>query len=246
MDTLNSFTGQVRRCVDDYAMIQAGDAIAVGISGGKDSLITLAALRCLQRYYPQPFTLLGITIDSGFEGMDFTPVADWCAEIGVPYTIIKTDIREIVFDIRQEQNPCSLCAKLRKGALNNAAIANGCNKVALGHHYDDAINTFFMSLFFEGRLSTFQPVTDLDRSGIIQIRPLLYVPESRIKGLASQMDLPIVRSTCPKDTDSKRREIQRLVADLQKQYPELKKKAFGAIQRMPLPGWEKAEGRRDR
>ena len=246
MDSLNSFTGQVRRCVDDYNMIEAGDAIAVGISGGKDSLILLAALRCLQRYYPKPFTLLGITIDAGFPDMDFTPVAAWCEEIGVPFITVKTDIREIVFDVRQEQNPCSLCSKLRKGALNNAALANGCNKVALGHHYDDAINTFFMSLIFEGRLSTFQPVTFLDRSGVTQIRPLLYAPESRIKGLVKTMELPVVKSTCPMDTDSKRREIQQLVADLQKQYPEVKKKAFGAIQRLPLPGWEKAEGRRDR
>ncbi len=246
MDTLNSFTGQVRRCVDDYGMIEAGDAIAVGISGGKDSLILLAALRCLQHYYPKPFTLLGITIDAGFEGMDFAPVATWCQELGVPYTIIKTDIREIVFDIRQEQNPCSLCAKLRKGALNTAARENGCNKMALGHHYDDAIHTFFMSLIFEGRLSTFQPVTFLDRSGITQIRPLLYTPEYRIRSLAQQLEVPVVTSTCPKDSDSKRREIQNLVTDLQKQYPELKKKAFGAIQRLPLPGWEKQEGRRDR
>ena len=245
MDTLNSFTGQVRRCVDDYGMIAAGDAIAVGISGGKDSLITLAALRQLQTYYPKPFTLLGITVDAGFEGMDFTPVARWCETIDVPYTIIKTDIREIVFDIRQEQNPCSLCANLRKGALNNAARERGCGKVALGHHYDDAIHTFFMSLFFEGRLSTFQPVTFLDRSGITQIRPLLYTPEYRIRNLAQQLELPVVASTCPRDTDSKRREIQQLVADLQKQYPELKKKAFGAIQRLPLPGWEKQAGRRD-
>lgn len=241
MDSINSFTGQVRRCVDDYNMIEAGDAIAVGISGGKDSLILLAAMEWLRRYYPKPFTLLGITIDAGFPGMDYTPVSDWCRELGVPYTVLKTDIREIVFDIRQEPNPCSLCSKLRKGALNNAALANGCNKVALGHHYDDVINTFFMSLIFEGRLSTFQPVTFLDRSGVTQIRPLLYAPEARIRGLAKTMELPVVTSTCPMDTDSKRREIQQLVTDLQKQYPEVKKKAFGAIQRLPLPGWERED-----
>lgn len=239
MEQLQSFTGVVRRCVDDYAMLEAGDAVAVGVSGGKDSLAALAALRSLQRYYPKPFTLRAVTIDGGFPDMDFTPVANWCRTLDVPYTVVKTDIREIVFDIRREPNPCSLCAKLRKGALNNAAKALGCNKVALGHHYDDAVNTFMMSLIFEGRLSCFQPVTYLDRSGVTQIRPLLYAEERRIKGLAKQLALPVVRSTCPMDAGSKRREIQALVGDLQRQYPEIKQKVFGAMQRLPLPGWER-------
>lgn len=237
MDPFDRFVGLVRRCVDDYGMIEAGDAVAVGISGGKDSLVLLAALRRLRDYYPKPFTLRAVTVDAGFPDMDFAPVADWCAGLGVPYTIIKTDIREIVFDIRREPNPCSLCAKLRKGALNNAAKSLGCGTVALGHHNDDAVNTFLMSLVFEGRLSCFCPVTHLDRSGITQIRPMLYAGEGRIASLAKSMALPVVTSTCPMDTDSKRREIQRLVKELEKTYPDLKEKIFGAMQRLPLDGW---------
>ena len=239
MDRFQRFTGLVRRCVDDYAMLEEGDSVAVGISGGKDSLLLLAALRQLQRYHPSRFTLHALTIDSGFEGMDFAPVAQWCERLEVPYTIIKTDIREIVFEIRKEPNPCSLCAKLRKGALNTAAKSLGCNKLALGHHYDDAVNTFLMSLIFEGRLSCFRPVTYLDRSGMTQIRPLLYAGEDTVVELVKSMELPVVRSTCPMDTDSKRREIQQLVKTLEATYPELKAKIFGAMQRLPLPGWER-------
>lgn len=239
MNRFQRFTGLVRRCVDDYAMLKEGDSVAVGISGGKDSLLLLAALRQLQQYHPSRFTLHAITIDSGFEGMEFTPVSRWCESLEVPYTIINTDIREIVFDIRKEPNPCSLCAKLRKGALNTAAKNLGCNKLALGHHYDDAVNTFMMSLVFEGRLSCFRPVTYLDRSGMTQIRPMLYAGEDAVAELAESMSLPVVRSTCPMDTDSKRREIQRFVENLEKSYPELKAKIFGAMQRLPLPGWEK-------
>lgn len=241
MDQFNRFVGLVRRCVDDYGMIESGDAIAVGISGGKDSLLLLSALHQLRRYYPKPFTLHALTVDAGFEGMDFEPVSRWCRALDVPYTIIKTDIREIVFDIRREPNPCSLCAKLRKGALNTAAKELGCGKLALGHHYDDAVNTFMMSLVFEGRLSCFRPVTYLDRSGITQLRPMLYAEERRIAELAASLSLPVVRATCPMDTDSKRREIQRLVSNLEQTYPDLKEKIFGAMQRLPLPGWERKE-----
>ena len=239
MDRLNYLTGQVRRCVDDYGMIVPGDSIAVGISGGKDSLMTLLALRQLQRYHPAGYTLHAITIDSGFPGMDFSPVARWCEDIGVPYTLVPTDIREVVFDIRKEPNPCSLCAKLRKGALNNAALSLGCKKVALGHHWDDAVNTYMMSMIYEGRLSCFQPVTDLDRTGVTQIRPLLYVREEQIRHMAEELSLPVVRSTCPNDTDSKRREIQALVYELEGRYPDFRKHVFGGMQRLPLPGWRK-------
>ena len=163
MDSLNAFTGVVRRCVDDYGMIAPGDRIAVGISGGKDSLVLLASLAYLRRYYPAPFALEGITIDTGFPGMDFSGVEKMCEELGVPYTRVPTDIREIVFDARQEENPCSLCSKMRRGALNTTMKEHGCNKLALGHHFDDAVETFMMSLLFEGRLSCFKPVTYVPR-----------------------------------------------------------------------------------
>ena len=159
MNDLNAFTGLVRRCVEDYDMIAPGDTVAVGVSGGKDSLVLLLALNELRRYYPKPFSLEAITVELGFEGMDFTPVAELCTSLGVPYTRLKTDIKEVVFDVRKEDNPCSLCAKMRRGALCTALSERGITKLALGHHFDDAVETFLLSLVYEGRISCFQPVT---------------------------------------------------------------------------------------
>ncbi len=237
MDTLNAFTGTVRRCVDDYGMIRAGDRICVGLSGGKDSLVLLLALRHLQSYYPLPFTLEALSVDLGFPGMDFSPVSRLCDELGVPFTLIPTDIKEIVFDIRQESNPCSLCSKMRRGALNNAVRELGFHKLALGHHFDDAVETFMMSLLFEGRLNCFKPVTWMSRSGVTQIRPLLYAGELRISNLARALELPVVANPCPEDTGSHRKEIKDLLAGLCADYPDLKSKIFGAMQRLPLDGW---------
>ncbi len=234
---LNEFTGTVRRAVDDYEMIQAGDKVAVGVSGGKDSMLLLLALNHLKSYYPKPFELEAITIELGFEGMDFTPVKAMCAELGIPYTCLKTDIKEVVFDVRQEPNPCSLCAKMRRGALNNAITEHGVTKLALGHHFDDAVETFMMSLVFEGRLNCFKPVTYMSRSEVTQIRPLLYIGELRSARLAESLHLPVVVSTCPMDRTSKRREIKELLDALSKTYPDLRSKVFGAMQRLPLDGW---------
>lgn len=234
---LNEFTGIVRRAVDDYGMIAEGDKIAVGVSGGKDSMLLLAALSHLKRYYPKPFELQAITIELGFDGMDFAPVAELCRELDVPYTCLKTDIKEVVFDVRQEDNPCSLCAKMRRGALNDTLKSLGMNKLALGHHFDDAVETFMMSLLFEGRLSCFRPVTFLDRSGVTQIRPLIYAGEQKISNVAEALGLPIVENPCPQDKASKRYEIKKLLAELGTDYPDMKSKVFGAMQRMPLPGW---------
>lgn len=241
---LNDFTGCVRRAVDDYGMINEGDRVAVGVSGGKDSMLLLAALRQLQSYYPKRFELGAITIELGFEGMDFTPVKRFCEERGIEYTCVKTDIKEVVFDVRQEDNPCSLCAKMRRGALNSTLRERGMNKLALGHHFDDAVETFMMSLLFEGRLSCFQPVTYLDRSGVTQIRPLIYAGEQRIANLAAALELPIVENPCPQDKTSKRYEIKQLLKSMCGEYPDMKTKVFGAMQRLPLPGW--APGAHDR
>ena len=241
---LNDFTGCVRRAVDDYGMINEGDRVAVGVSGGKDSMLLLAALRQLQSYYPKRFELGAITIELGFEGMDFTPVKRFCEERGIEYTCVKTDIKEVVFDVQQEDNPCSLCAKMRRGALNNTLRERGMNKLALGHHFDDAVETFMMSLLFEGRLSCFQPVTYLDRSGVTQIRPLIYAGEQRIANLAAALELPIVENPCPQDKTSKRYEIKQLLKSMCGEYPDMKTKVFGAMQRLPLPGW--APGAHDR
>lgn len=239
---MQKIQGLVRRCVDDYKMIDDGDSIAVGVSGGKDSLTLLVALAGLRDYYPKKFRLLALTLDLGFDGMDFSAVSELCASLDIPFTIKKTQIARIVFDERKEKNPCSMCAKLRRGALNRAALELGCNKVALGHHYDDAVETFLMSLLYEGRISCFQPVTYLDRSGVMQIRPLLYVGEKRIKAYAVSGGLPVVHNPCPADKHTKREEIKTLISDLAPVYPDLKTKVFGAMQRMPLPYWGTGSG----
>jgi tRNA(Ile)-lysidine synthase TilS/MesJ len=244
MDTLNSLTGMVRRCVDDYGMIAPGDRIAVGVSGGKDSLVLLSALVHLRRYYPAPFELEAITIDVGFPDMDFSGVAELCRQLEVPYTLVPTDIREIVFEARQEDNPCSLCAKMRRGALNTALKQHGCGKLALGHHFDDAVETFMMSLLFEGRLNCFAPVSYMDRMDVTLIRPLLYVGELRSANMAEALALPVVHSTCPLDRTSKRREVKELLDSLSARYPDLRSRIFGAMQRLPLPGWEPRPGKR--
>jgi len=237
-DILNDFTSLVRKGVDEYRMIEAGDRVAVGVSGGKDSLLLLCALRHLQTYYPKPFELRALTIELGFAGMDFTPVAELCRRLGVPYTCIPTDIREIVFDVRREENPCSLCAKMRRGALNTALKELGCNKLALGHHYDDAVETFLMSLLFEGRISCFKPVTYMSRMDVTQIRPMIYCGEQKIANVAAALRLPVVENPCPEDKGSKRYEIKQLLRAMRKDYPDLRSKVFGAMQRLPLEGWE--------
>ena len=229
--------GLVRRCIEDYRMIEPGDRIAVGVSGGKDSLLLLAGLAHLKTYYPKPFELAAITVDPGFPDMDFAPVAELCRRLEVPYLCLKTDIREIVFDVRKEENPCSLCSKMRRGALNDALRERGMNKLALGHHFDDAVETFLMSLRFEGRIHCFRPVTYMSRSDVWQIRPMIYAGEKKIQNLVRALALPVVTSTCPVDRTSKRSEIKALLTTLSVQYPDLKSKIFGAMQRLPVDGW---------
>lgn len=229
----------MRRCADDYKMLVPGDRVAVGVSGGKDSMALLASLTHLRRYHPSHFELEAVTIDMGFPDMDFTPVREWCAAHDVPYTIVKTDIREIVFDARQEENPCSLCSKMRRGALNDAIKARGCNKLALGHHFDDAVETFLMNLLFTGQIACFKPATYMSRADVTQIRPMLYLGEGTIASFVRDEGLPIVPTTCPEDKASKREEIKSLIKRLQADYPDLKDKVFGAMQRAPLDGWGK-------
>ena len=234
---MNQILSHIRRCIEDYDMIQAGDRIAVGVSGGKDSLTLLAALVRLREFYPKPFTLEAITLDLGVAGMDFTPVAAWCASVGVPYTLVPTEINHIIFDIRKEKNPCSMCAKMRRGALHGMLQEKGIHKIALGHHFDDAVETFYLSLFYEGRLSCFQPVTYLDRTDITQIRPLLYCGEGLIRNVAAREGLPVVENPCPANGYTRRQEVKELLTELSKKYPRLKDYTFGAMQRLPLPAW---------
>lgn len=230
----------VRRCVEDYDMIQEGETIAVGVSGGKDSLL-LAALAQLRRFYPKKFDLVAVTIDSGVPGMDFGPVRQLCDELGVPYHIVLVPTYEIVFLSRKEKNPCSLCAKMRRGALSTELNRLGVKKIALGHHYDDAAETMLMNLFLEGRIGCFQPVTYLDRSDVTQIRPLLYVQEREVRNVVNKLQLPVVANPCPANGSTQREEMKQLIAQLEEKYPNLKKKIFGAIQRYPLYGWSLEE-----
>ena len=234
---MQKLMGLVRRCVDDYHMIEAGDKIAVGVSGGKDSLVLLVLLAGLREYFDKPYELEAITINMGL-GMDYSGVQALCDRLEVPYTIVETQIAPIIFDHRKEKNPCSMCAKMRRGALNQAILEKGFNKLALGHHYDDAVETFLMSLIFEGRISCFQPVTNLDRTGIIQIRPMLYIHERTVDNFAVRQNLPVLENRCPVDKTTKRAEIKELIYTLSQTYPDLKERIFGAMQRFPLPEWE--------
>jgi len=242
---MQKLLSHVRRCVQDYDMIHSGDRVAVGISGGKDSLATLCVMKALSRFYPEKFEVEAISIDMGFPDADYDPIRALCEKIDVPYTVIPTQIYELVFDVRKESNPCSLCANMRRGALNRAAAARGCNKVALGHHRDDAIETLILSLFYEGRISCFQPVTYLDRSGITLLRPMLYLPEREIAGFAKRENLPVMPRLCPQDGNSKRAEVKALIETQRKLNPDLPELLFGAIQRSAIPGWEKTEWEKD-
>ena len=234
---MQKLIGLVRRCVEDYDMIAPGDRIAVGVSGGKDSLALLVFLAELRRYHSAPFTLEAISVDLGF-GMDYSGIRALCEKLDVPFTLVPTQISQVVFEHRKESNPCSLCAKMRRGALNQALVDRGLNKLALGHHYDDAVETFVMNLLFEGRIGCFQPVTDLDRMGVVQIRPMLYLHEKTVDNFVRKMELPVVENRCPIDKSTKREEVKQLVFDLSKTYPELKERVFGAMQRLPLPEWQ--------
>ena len=220
-----------RKAVQDYDLIQEGDKICVGISGGKDSMALLTVLAGLRRFYPKHFDLCAVSISPGFEGMDFSPVAAYCEKLGVEYRIVETQIREIVFDLRNEKNPCALCANLRRGALNDHAKQMGCNVVALGHHRDDVIETAFLSLSYEGRFYCFAPKTYLQRSGVTVIRPLLYVDEYLIRHFMRVSGYPVVTNPCPMDKTSKRAEIKELLKELDSRNHDFKQNIFGAVKR---------------
>lgn len=236
---LQKLLSYVRRAVDDYNMIEEGDNIAVGLSGGKDSISLLIALKSLQRFYPNKFKIEAITVSLGFKDTNFDDMVKLCKEIDVNYTIEYTDIGTIVFDERKEKNPCSLCAKMRKGALNDTAEKLGCNKIALGHNKDDVIETFFLSLFYEGRINTFAPITYLDRKKLYSIRPLMYVSEKDVRSFVNKNNIDIVKNSCPANGNTKREDIKNFIHDLQKSYNNIDEKIFGAIQRSQISGWKR-------
>jgi tRNA(Ile)-lysidine synthase TilS/MesJ len=240
MENIKRVLSFVRRALDDYSMIEDGDKIAIGVSAGKDSLTLLCAMAEIRRFYPKKFDLLAITVDMGFEGMDFSPVKRFCEELGVEYEIVPTQISKIIFDVRKEKNPCSLCAKMRRGALYNYAKERGCNKVALGHHFDDVVETFMLNLFYEGRLGCFQPVTYLSNTDITLIRPMIYMPEKDVRYFASKTELPIQKSPCPADGNTEREEMKKLLASLERENKGLRYRIFGAIQRGEIDGFHEA------
>lgn len=234
---MKKITSYVRKAIEEYNMIDDGDRVAVGVSGGKDSLALLHSLADLSKYYPKKFEVIAVTLDMGYD-TDFSPIQKLCDRLDVEYIIKKTNIKQIIFDERKEKNPCSLCAKMRRGALNDVVIEQGCRKVALGHHKDDVLETFFLSLLYEGRISCFSPVTYLDRTDIYQIRPMIYVPERDIIGAARRLPLPVVKSSCPVDGHTKREEIKTLIKHLEKNTNQgLKTRLFTAVKDSYIDGW---------
>ncbi len=241
---LQKLLSYTRRAVDDYHMIAPGDRIAVGISGGKDSLTLLYALHGLKRFYPHPFQLQAITVDLGFPGFDLSRIQELCRQMDIGYTIVKSEIGQIIFEERKESNPCSLCAKMRKGAFNEKARELGCNKVAYAHHRDDVIETMLLSLIYEGRFYSFSPYTYLDRMDLTVIRPLLYVPEADIIGFQHLMDLPVSKSPCPADGYTRREYAKQLLRQLNQDNPGVKERMFSAILNGGIKGWPERDERR--
>ncbi len=235
---LQQLMSYVRRATDDYSLIDDGDRIAVGVSGGKDSLTLLAAMHGLQRFYPHQFELIAVTVDLGFEGFDLSPISAYCEELGVRHEIVCSDIGQIIFTDRQEKNPCSLCAKMRKGALNQAVKDLGFNKVAYAHHKDDLVETMLLSLIYEGRFYCFPPKTYLDRMDLTVIRPMIYVEEADVIGFKNKYDLPVVKNPCPADGVTRREYAKNLVREIDHESPGAKARLFTAIVQSNIPGWQ--------
>ena len=238
MDNTKLLLSYTRRAVDDYEMISDGDKIAVGVSAGKDSLTLLCALAQMRRFYPKKFEIIAITVNMGFEGIDLSPIKKFCEELEVEYHIINTQISKIIFDIRKESNPCSLCAKMRRGALHTAAKELGCNKVALGHHFDDVVETFMLNLFYEGRIGCFRPVTYLSRIDLHLIRPMIYMPEKDVRYFANKTALPVISSPCPADKNTERENRKQLLNSIERENKGLRYRIFGAIQRGEIDGFK--------
>lgn len=228
-----------RAAVDKYNMIEAGDKIAVGVSGGKDSLALLYALAKLRDFYPKPFSLVAITLDYQFNGVaeDYTEIEALCKELQVEYIVRRTNLWEVIFETRKEKNPCSLCAKMRRGLLHDTAVANGCNKVALGHHMDDAAETFLMNLLNGGKIGCFSPISYLSNKKLYLIRPLIFAYEKDVAAAARRANLPVVKSRCPMDKVSNRQNMKELLRSLEKDYPAVRKKIVGALERSHIDSW---------
>lgn len=234
---LQQIMSKTRKAVDDYKMINENDTIAVGISGGKDSLALLHALAGMRRFYPIHYSLIAITCDLGFKNVDFNEIKKLCEELDVKYYIVESDISDIVFNVRKEENPCSLCAKMRKGAMYNFLKEVGCSKIAYAHHQDDVVETYMMSLIYEGRQNTFSPVTFLDRTGVTVIRPFIYMKEADIIGFVKANNVPVLKSPCPVDGYTKRQYAKDLLKSINEEAPGVRDRIFTAIQNSNIKGW---------
>lgn len=235
---MQKILSHLRKAIEDYHMIEDGDKIAVGLSGGKDSITLLSALKALQRFYPKKFDLIAISVDPGFEFFDCEFLKEVCDKLDVPLFCEESHIKEIVFDIRKEKNPCSLCANLRRGILNTTAIREGCNKIALGHNEDDVLETFLLNLFYTGSISTFAPVSYMDRSQMTLIRPLIYTPEKEIRRFVKKNNITVMPKACPMDGVSKREDMKKMIQDLQIDIPHVRANLYGAITRSNIKGWK--------
>lgn len=241
MKELQKVLSRVRQAAEHYGMISEGDRIAVGVSGGKDSMALLYALAEMRRFYPEPYEVVAVTVDMGFREGDFdsnfAPVSRFCERMGVEFRVIRTQIAEIVFEERKEENPCSLCAMLRRGALNNACRELGCNNLALGHHKDDVVETFMMNLMHEGRIGCFEPVTEYKNIGLTVIRPLCYTEERMVKSLVTAAEIPVVKSLCPEDGHTERQVMHDFLMSFEREHRGAYRRMFGAIERRGIDGW---------
>lgn len=236
---MQKIVGYMRKAIQEFGMLENGDKIGIGVSGGKDSVALLMGMRILQRFIGIDYEIVGITLDPGFEGVntDYTPIAELCKQEGIPYYVKRTQIGEIVFDVLNEKNPCSLCARMRRGALHDTATELGCNKIALGHHYDDAVETFLMNLFQGGNIACFSPVSYLSRKRLTMIRPLVFAPEKEIASAIRRAGLPVVKSRCPVDGGTERERTKQYLRELEQRYPGVTYKLFGAMRRGNVDGW---------
>lgn len=235
---MQKILGYMRKAIEDYNMIEEKDKIAIGLSGGKDSISMLMGFKALQRFYPKKFSIIAVSINPGFEYFDSDLLRKICDELEVPFFEEVSHIKEIVFDIRNEKNPCSLCANLRRGILNSVAIRESCNKIALGHNEDDVLETFLLNLFYTGSISTFAPISYMDRSKITLIRPLIYAPEKEIRNFIKRNNINIMQKSCPMDGISKREDMKKMLKDLRVDIPHIRANLYGAIKRSNIKGWE--------
>ena len=234
---MQKILGRMRKAIEKYNMIEEGDKIAICLSGGKDSISMLHGFKALQRFYPKKFDIIAITIDPGFEFFDTNFLKEMCDKLEIPFFVEKSNAKEIVFDLRKEKSPCSLCANLRRGIINSVAIREGCNKIALGHNEDDVLETFMLNLLYTGSINTFAPVSYMDRSKVTLIRPLIYATEKDTKSFVKRNNLKVMPKVCPMDGTSKREDMKQLIFTLGKSIPMIRANLFGAIQRN-IDGWK--------